>query len=99
MHDLDEAIRLGCPVVVHTVDINRFKDINDTLGAATGDEILRQVARRLQTLGTKQSLLARLAGDEFALAEIVRNMPAGDQDGASHHHDTRRDVSPERPRR
>ena len=75
MNDLDEAIRLGCPVVVHTVDINRFKDINDTLGAATGDEILRQVARRLQTLGTKQSLLARLSGDQFALAEIVRNMP------------------------
>ena len=73
MHDLDEAIELGCPVVVHTIDINRFKDINDTLGPAVGDEILRQVARRLQTLGNKQDLLARLGGDEFALAQIVRN--------------------------
>ena len=36
MNDLDEAIRLGCPVVVHTVDINRFKDINDTLGSSDG---------------------------------------------------------------
>lgn len=72
MHDLDEAIGLGCPIVVHTIDINRFKDLNDTLGAAAGDEILRQVARRLQTLSNKQDLLARIGGDEFALAEIAR---------------------------
>lgn len=74
MHDLEAAITLGCPVVVHTIDINRFKDVNDTLGPAVGDEILRQVARRLQALGSKQDLLARLGGDQFALAEIVRNM-------------------------
>ncbi len=73
MSDLDQAISLGCPVVVHTIDINRFKDINDTLGPATGDEILRQVARRLQALSSKQDLLARLGGDEFALAQIVRS--------------------------
>jgi diguanylate cyclase (GGDEF)-like protein len=72
MHDLDEAIKLGCPVVVHAIDINRFKDLNDTLGSAAGDEILRQVARRLQSLGNKQDLLARIGGDEFALAEIAR---------------------------
>lgn len=72
MHDLDEAIGYGCPVVVHAIDINQFKDINDTLGAAAGDEILRQVARRLQATSNRQDLLARIGGDEFALAEIVR---------------------------
>ena len=72
MQDLDEAIKLGCPVVVHTIDINRFKDLNDTLGPKTGDEILRQVAQRLQSISNKQDLLARIGGDEFALAEIAR---------------------------
>jgi len=71
MHDLDEAIGLDCPVVVHTIDINRFKDINETVGAPAGDELLRQVARRLQTISNKQDLLARIGGDVFALAEIV----------------------------
>ena len=70
MQDLDEAIGLGCPIVVHTIDINRFKDINETVGAPAGDEVLRQVARRLQTISNKQNLLARIGGDVFALAEI-----------------------------
>jgi diguanylate cyclase (GGDEF)-like protein len=73
MRDLDEAIRLGCAVAVHVVDINGFKDINDTHGQAAGDDILRQVAQRLQTLAQKENLLARLGSDDFALAEIVQN--------------------------
>ncbi len=72
MQDLEEAIRIGCPVAVHIVDINGFKEINDTYGQAIGDEILRQVARRLLLIAEKQHLLARLGGDDFALAEIVR---------------------------
>ncbi len=72
MQDLDEAIRLGCPVAVHIVDINGFNEINDTHGQAVGDEILRQVARRLLLITEKQNLLARLGSDDFALAEIVR---------------------------
>ncbi len=73
MQDLDEAIGLGCPVAVHIVDINGFKEVNDTYGHATGDEILRQVARRLLLITEKQNLLARLGSDDFALAEIVRS--------------------------
>jgi diguanylate cyclase (GGDEF)-like protein len=72
IQDLDEAIRLGCPVAVHIVDINGFKEINDTYGQATGDDILRQAARRLLLIAEKQNLLARIGGDVFALAEIVR---------------------------
>jgi diguanylate cyclase (GGDEF)-like protein len=81
MENLDEAIRLGCPVVVHTIDIKRFKQVNDMFGAEVGDEILRQVARRLQALGNKQDLLGRFGGDQFALAEIVRNMGQVTQTG------------------
>ncbi len=72
MQDLNEAIELGCPVAVHIVDIDRFKEVNDTYGQATGDEILRRVARRLLLIAEKQNLLARLGGDDFALAEVVR---------------------------
>lgn len=48
------------------IDLDKFKDVNDTMGHATGDELLRQIAGRLDDL-TGQHLLARLGGDEFAL--------------------------------
>ena len=96
MRDLNEAIVLGCPVAVHAIDIDRFKDINDTLGQVTGDAILKEVARRLQTLSEKQDLLARLGGDDFALAQIVRSPGSGHADGAPHHRRARRNLSSER---
>jgi diguanylate cyclase (GGDEF)-like protein len=71
MEDLDAAIKLGSPIAVHIVDVNRFKEINDTHGQAIGDEILRQVARRLLLIAEKSNLLARLGSDDFALAEVV----------------------------
>jgi diguanylate cyclase (GGDEF)-like protein len=73
MRDLDTAVSLGCPVAVHAVDVDRFKEINDTLGHAAGDEILKEIARRLETLSDSQDLLARLGADEFALAQIIRD--------------------------
>lgn len=47
------------------MDIDRFKDINETLGHAVGDEILRQIARRLQNLLRTDDFIARVGGDEF----------------------------------
>ncbi|MGH6925117.1 MAG: putative bifunctional diguanylate cyclase/phosphodiesterase [Propylenella sp.] len=73
MRDLDEAVALGCPIAVHCIDIDRFKDINDTMGQAVGDEILREVARRIRAVSERTDLVARTGGDEFALAQIVRN--------------------------
>jgi diguanylate cyclase (GGDEF)-like protein/PAS domain S-box-containing protein len=56
------------------LDLDRFKEVNDTLGHAAGDVILRTVAQRLTSLAEPAPSIARLGGDEFAI--IVRE--AGD---------------------
>ena len=54
---------------LHCIDINRFKDINDTLGLSTGDAVLKVVADRLRALAAPTDLVARLGGDEFVLVQ------------------------------
>lgn len=49
------------------IDLDRFKDINETMGHSTGDKILIMVAQRLQKLTKKSDTLSRLGGDEFAI--------------------------------
>lgn len=49
------------------IDLDHFKDINDTLGHAAGDEVIREAARRLRVLAPDNATLARISGDEFAL--------------------------------
>ena len=49
------------------LDLDRFKQVNDTFGHAVGDELLQQVARRLRRFETPRLSSARLAGDEFAV--------------------------------
>jgi diguanylate cyclase (GGDEF)-like protein/PAS domain S-box-containing protein len=59
----DEAIR---PTII-VIDLDRFKQVNDSVGIAVGDSILLTLARRLARLLKPQDTLARLAGDQFAL--------------------------------
>ena len=54
-------------VAVMFVDLNGFKEVNDTLGHDTGDAILREVASRLRPFAGPKSLVARLGGDEFGI--------------------------------
>jgi len=55
-------------VAVMLMDLDEFKEINDTLGHATGDNVLGEVARRLSRAVATRGTVARLGGDEFAIA-------------------------------
>ena len=55
------------PAVVLMIDLDGFKDINDTLGHALGDSILREVAVRLSHMAGPADTVARIGGDEFAV--------------------------------
>lgn len=54
-------------LAVGVIDLNNFKDVNDTLGHTHGDALLREVSRRLSSGAGSRALVARLGGDEFAL--------------------------------
>ena len=58
------------------VDLDRFKQVNDSVGMAVGDSILLTTARRLSRLLKPQDTLARLAGDQFALILLSEKEPA-----------------------
>jgi diguanylate cyclase (GGDEF)-like protein len=68
----DPALR---PAVM-VIDIDRFKQVNDSVGMAVGDSILLTIARRLSRLLKPQDTLARLAGDQFALILMSERDPA-----------------------
>ncbi len=59
--------RRSSSVAVAMVDLDRFKEVNDSLGHDAGDALLRAVAHRLRAALGERSLVARLGGDEFAV--------------------------------
>jgi diguanylate cyclase (GGDEF)-like protein/PAS domain S-box-containing protein len=58
------------------IDLDRFKQVNDSVGIAVGDSILLTIARRLSRLLKPQDTLSRLSGDQFALIVLSEREPA-----------------------
>jgi len=66
-YDLRMARRQGTPLCLLMIDLDRFKEVNDTLGHQVGDSLLIEVASRLHTCLRDTDTVARLGGDEFAV--------------------------------
>ena len=73
---LAEARRQKYKLALLFLDLDKFKDINDSLGHSVGDLVLQEVAARLTTWGREQDTVARLGGDEFLIMLThVRDVP------------------------
>jgi diguanylate cyclase (GGDEF)-like protein/PAS domain S-box-containing protein len=67
---LDLAQRNGTTVSLLLIDLDNFKDVNDTLGHDAGDALLREIARRLRNMARDCDTVARVGGDEFAMLVV-----------------------------
>ena len=67
LHAIARAERSNGPVALFFLDLDRFKNINDTLGHTAGDRVLQEAGRRLRAAVRASDLVARLGGDEFVL--------------------------------
>lgn len=67
---LDQAIKANLPVACFVIDLDDFKQVNDTHGHVAGDRLLVAVAELLRTNVAKGDILARVGGDEFAIMVI-----------------------------
>jgi diguanylate cyclase (GGDEF)-like protein/PAS domain S-box-containing protein len=65
--DIRKSRRTGLPLAVLFIDLDRFKEINDTLGHHLGDKLLQKAAQRLSACLRETDLVARLGGDEFTV--------------------------------
>src|SRR5262245_29613066 len=84
MEKIEEAVarhrRRGDSFAILLLDLDRFKHVNDTLGHAVGDTLLRETASRLKASLRETDVLARLGGDEFA---IVQDSESNQREAAS----------------
>jgi diguanylate cyclase (GGDEF)-like protein len=74
---LATALRLEKKVALLMLDVDNFKDVNDTLGHPIGDQLLREVSRRLLRCCRETDTVARLGGDEFAVIATHLHNPEG----------------------
>ena len=76
-HLLSAGVSANAPLYLLSLDLDRFKPINDLFGHATGDAVLCELARRLHQLAQDTDLVARIGGDEFVW---VVSAPTGNID-------------------
>ncbi|WP_339897795.1 EAL domain-containing protein [uncultured Gilvimarinus sp.] len=70
-HEVRRAVRHGYYGAVLFIDLDKFKNINDSLGHPVGDLVLQEIARRLKMAVREEDLVARLSGDEFIVVLTV----------------------------
>ena len=79
-HALIQAKRAGSKLAVLFLDLDNFKEVNDSFGHVTGDEVLKSVADRLRDCVRSGDTLARLGGDEFVIIlENITNQDKAEQ--------------------
>jgi diguanylate cyclase (GGDEF)-like protein/PAS domain S-box-containing protein len=74
------AMRTGQVLLLLLIDLDRFKEVNDTLGHHAGDLLLQETAARIREVSRESDMAARLGGDEFAL--LLLNPPSPTSGGA-----------------
>ena len=75
---MDEAVpllNLDKSFAVLCLDLDRFKNVNDTIGHSAGDKLLQATASRLQECAGENDTISRLGGDEFAILQVSDNQP------------------------
>ena len=76
-HEIAQQAQSGSGFALFYIDIDRFKEINDALGHDAGDEMIREVTRRVRAVLPRTDVIARIGGDEFAiLARSARDEDA-----------------------
>lgn len=78
-HDISMAQRNRSSLALLFLDLDHFKNVNDTLGHRIGDELLIEIAHRLESAMRGEDMVSRLGGDEFILV-----LPGADADAAAH---------------
>lgn len=67
VEELDRLVAAQAPFALVSIDLDRFKAVNDQFGHLAGDAVLAQVGDRLRAVATGKTILARVGGDEFAV--------------------------------